>query len=190
VRVLGAYVGNNLSQTSVWTPTLEKIDAKLKRWKRSHPTQDGKWLIISMEIGGLTQYLTRVQGMPKEVEDSINWKITKFLWDNTSAMVNLETMTQPISKGGKKILDIKSRNEAIELMKIKSYLNFSPEHPRWAKVADMLIAEISLKASKAMSAMKQANATPSCKHGRPRRVGTLIFPTACAGCSRWQKNTM
>ena len=58
VRVLGAYVGNSVNQNAIWTPTLEKIDAKLKRWARSHPTQDGRRLIIGMEIGGLTQYLT------------------------------------------------------------------------------------------------------------------------------------
>jgi len=141
VRVLGAYVGNNVNQTAVWTPVLEKIDVKLKRWARSHPTQDGKRLIIGMEVGGLTQYLTRVQGMPKEIEETLNRKITKFLWDGASAMVNLETMTQPIMRGGKRVLDTKARNEAIELMKIKSYLNFGPERPRWAKVADILIAE-------------------------------------------------
>ena len=141
VRVLGAYVGNNVTQTAVWTPVLEKIDVKLKRWARSHPTQDGKRLIIGMEVGGLSQYLTRVQGMPKEIEETLNRKVTKFLWDGASAMVNLETMIQPITKGGKRVLDIKARNEAIELMKVKSYLNFGPERPRWAKVADTLIAE-------------------------------------------------
>jgi len=56
-------------------------------------------------------------------------------------MVNLETMTKPITRGGKRVLDTKAWNEAIELMKVKSYLNFSPERPWWAKVADTLIAE-------------------------------------------------
>jgi hypothetical protein len=80
-----------------------------------------------MEVGGLSQYLTCVQGMPKEIEETLNRKVTKFLWDGASAMVNLETMTQPTTRGGKRVLDIKARNEAIELMKVKFYLNLGPE---------------------------------------------------------------
>ena len=139
VRVLGAYVGNNVDQTAVWTPTLEKISARLQQWAKSHPTQDGKRLIIGMVIGGLTQYLTRVQGMSTEVETTISRKISKFLWDETSPMVNASIMSSPIESGGKKILNIKARNEAIELMKLKSYLQLNKSRPRWAKVADALI---------------------------------------------------
>ena len=78
--------------------------------------------------------------MPKEIEDTLIRKISKFLWDGASAMVSLDTMTQPIEQGGKKILDIRARNKAIELMKLKSYLDLRPDRPKWAKVADGLIA--------------------------------------------------
>ena len=139
VRVLGAYIGNGIEQMAVWTPTLEKIDAKLKQWSKNHPTQDGKRLIIGMVVGGLTQFLSRVQGMTSEIETLISRKITKFLWDDASPRVSAQMMSGPIEAGGKKILDIQARNEAIELMKLKSYLKFGAERPRWAKVADSLI---------------------------------------------------
>ena len=48
-------------------------------------------------------------------------------------------MSSQISDGGKKILDVQARNEAIELMKLKSYLRLDEHRPRWAKVADALI---------------------------------------------------
>ena len=54
-------------------------------------------------------------------------------------MVSAQVMSSPVSVGGKKILDIRSRNEAIELMKLKSYLSFESECPRWAQVADALM---------------------------------------------------
>lgn len=141
VQVLGAYVGNNVNQLAVWTPTLEKIDHKLERWSRSHPTQDGKHLIIGMVVGGLTQYLTRVQGMMEEVTALIRRRITKFLWDDTSPMVSAQTMSGQLIDGGKKILDIHARNEAIDLMKLKSYLKLDDTHPRWAKIADAPISQ-------------------------------------------------
>jgi hypothetical protein len=139
-RVLGAFVGNKIKQLAVWTPVLEKIDSKLKSWSKSHPTQDGKRLIIRMVVGGLTQFLTRVQGMTSEVESLISRKISKFLWDDASPMVSAQTMSSPINAGGKKILDIQARNEAIEIMKLKSYLKIGPDRPRWAQVADALMS--------------------------------------------------
>ena len=140
-RVLGAYIGNKIQQLAVWTPTIEKIDSKLKQWSKSHPTQDGKRLIIGMVVGGLTQYLTRVQGMTSEIEALISRKISKFLWDEASPMINAQVMSSPIATGGKKILDIKARNDAIELMKLKSYLEMGPRRPKWAKVADALMGQ-------------------------------------------------
>ncbi|KAF8150965.1 hypothetical protein B0H34DRAFT_665865 [Crassisporium funariophilum] len=79
VRILGAFVGNKVEKISIWTPTIEKINTVLKYWGKSHPTQDGRHLIIGMEVGGLTQYLTRVQGMPAKVESTIKNIIKLFM---------------------------------------------------------------------------------------------------------------
>ena len=125
IRVLGAYVGNKINQLAVWMPTLEKIDRGLKHWSKSHPTQDDKCLIIGMVVGGLTQYLTRVQGMTEEVTMLVKHKISRFLWDDASPMVSAQIMSSQIADGGKKILDIQAQNEAIELMKLKSYLRLN-----------------------------------------------------------------
>ncbi|KAF9552435.1 hypothetical protein CPC08DRAFT_698610, partial [Agrocybe pediades] len=143
VRVLGAFVGNEVLDLEVWAPTLEKIDQRLHQWAKSHPTQDGRCIIINIVVGGLTQYLTRVQGMSKEVEEKIIKKIRTFMWDGKSAMVSLEVMYGDIADGGKRLLDLKSRNEAIELIKLRTYLNEPKKRPRWASIADELIARTS-----------------------------------------------
>lgn len=141
VRALGVFVGNEVDQAAVWAPTLEKIDTRLKQWDKSHPTQNGKRLIVGMEVGGNTQYLTRVQGMSPEIERRLAQRITSFMWDEKSSMVNAETLRAPLIDGGKNLLDIGARNEAIELMKLKSYLAPATVRPRWALVADSLFAE-------------------------------------------------
>jgi len=41
--------------------------------------------------------------------------------------------------GGKKLLDLGTRNKAIEIRKLKSYLTFGANRPRWAYAADELI---------------------------------------------------
>ncbi|KIL54613.1 hypothetical protein M378DRAFT_1052860 [Amanita muscaria Koide BX008] len=101
-RILGTFVGYNIPQINIWTPILEKIDLNLERWNQGHPTQDGKRLIVGMEVGGRTQYLTRVQGMPSEIEDAINKRISKFMWGETKAPpVNMATLTNSIASGDK-----------------------------------------------------------------------------------------
>ncbi|KAF9537727.1 hypothetical protein CPC08DRAFT_609668, partial [Agrocybe pediades] len=129
VRVLGAYVGNNVSNVAVWAPTLEKITLKLAQWTKGQPTQDGRQKVVNMDVGGLTQYLTKVQGMSPEVEEEVNNKIRTFMWDDKSPMVGMETLCAPVQAGGKNLLDIKARNEAIELMKVKTYLSKPENRP-------------------------------------------------------------
>lgn len=51
----------------------------------------------------------------------------------------METLLLPHSQGGKKLLNIKARNEARELMKLKRYLNIGEARPQWATIADKLI---------------------------------------------------
>jgi hypothetical protein len=90
ICALGAYVGNGVDNIAVWTPTIEKVDAALQQWGKSHPTHEGQQLIVNMFVGGLTQYLTRVQGIPSGVEDLLSKRIQKFMWGESSTpMVNI-----------------------------------------------------------------------------------------------------
>ncbi|KAF5313488.1 hypothetical protein D9611_008631 [Ephemerocybe angulata] len=139
VRALGAFVGNNIVDISVWTPTLEDIDAALTRWARSSPTMEGRRLIVNMEVGGRTQYRTMVQGMPPEILKRLKKTIRDFIWDDKASYVNIDTMHLPFEMGGMKILDLEARNEAIRLMRLKRYLDFE-RRPRWALIADYLLS--------------------------------------------------
>jgi len=141
VRILGSFLGNAIEQSGIWTPIIEKIDDQLEKWNRSHPTQEGKRLIINMEVGGRTQYLTRVQGMPSDIEKTLKQKITKFIWDGKSPMINIDTLQKPVKEGGKSVLCLEARNEAIELMKTQRYLMLGEERPDWALIADELLAD-------------------------------------------------
>ncbi|KAE9382992.1 hypothetical protein BT96DRAFT_961116 [Gymnopus androsaceus JB14] len=80
IRTLGAWYGHNLHDGVVWANQLEKIDESLENWNKSNPTMDGRKKIIQMVIGGMSQYLTQVQGMPKSVEKKLKKRIRQFLW--------------------------------------------------------------------------------------------------------------
>ena len=45
----------------------KQIDKILDQWERVHPTMEGRCLIVQAIVGGVTQYLTQVQGMPKVI---------------------------------------------------------------------------------------------------------------------------
>ncbi|PPQ74327.1 hypothetical protein CVT24_000429 [Panaeolus cyanescens] len=144
-RVLGAWIGNRVDNEAIWQKKVNEITRVLERWNRGHPSQDGRRLIISMFVGGKTQYLTRVQGMPTNIEHKIEKIIRDFMWDKTGTEryhppVGMDTLTEMQESGGRKVIDIKARNEAIDLMRLRSYLKEPHLRPRWTKVADELLS--------------------------------------------------
>jgi hypothetical protein len=68
-------------ETTSWEPVLEKIEQNFKRWNMCNPSLDSKHLIVQMIIGGMTQFLTNAQGMPKSIETAITKEIRTFIWN-------------------------------------------------------------------------------------------------------------
>jgi ribonuclease HI/endonuclease/exonuclease/phosphatase family metal-dependent hydrolase len=143
VRSLGAMIGNEISESTAWAVTLDKVQAALDRWNRGHPTLDARKLIVQLVVGGYTQYFTAVQGMPKETEDRFIKMIRAFMWaDNSRPLIGLEHLYEPKERGGLGLLDIKARNEAIRLMQLQSYLKTGDDRPTWAFAWDTIIAKV------------------------------------------------
>ncbi|KAI0344348.1 hypothetical protein BDW22DRAFT_1327332, partial [Trametopsis cervina] len=140
-RILGAWIGNGVDQEASWAPTLRKIDLALARWQRCNPTMRGKRLVTQMIVAGMTQYLTKVQGMPTPIEQRLTKTIQRFVWNGAAVSpINVATLQKPAAEGGIKLLDLPARNDAIELTWLSSYLLLSTDRPQWAYLADALIA--------------------------------------------------
>ena len=94
-----------------------------------------------MQVAGVTQYLTKVQGMPKDVEVELNKQIRKFMWNYENFdTVNKAQMYATHKNRGKKLLDIEARNKAIHLTWLKTYLNLGPDRATWTFFADTIIS--------------------------------------------------
>ena len=140
IRFLGAWIGNKVNDITPWEPVLDNINKRLKRWGKTHPTMMGRKTIVQAVVGGLTQFLTKAQGMPTHIEDTLIKTIRNFMWeDDSSPRIALDLLQRPPEEGGLGLLDIKARNEAIEITWLKAYLDFSPTRPTWATVTDMII---------------------------------------------------
>ncbi|KIY47256.1 hypothetical protein FISHEDRAFT_59779 [Fistulina hepatica ATCC 64428] len=101
---------------------------------------DGRKITIQWIIGGMTQYLMTVQGIPASVEKKLEKRIRTFLWNHDGVTrISMRTLQMHKLKGGKGILDIAARNKAIDLMWAKAYLNLSSARATWAYVVDELI---------------------------------------------------
>ena len=77
IRILGGWIGNGIDEEAIWSKNLDKIQATFDRWELQHPTLISKRLIVNMFAGGITQYLTTVQGMPKEIETKLQKMINE-----------------------------------------------------------------------------------------------------------------
>jgi hypothetical protein len=137
-RYLGARIGNHTNELEPWLPIVERIELILDHCAEGHPTLEAKRHQIQLTIGAITQYLTQANGMPESTTKQLV-KIQKQFLD---APVNRETMSARIEEGGKKILDLYARNDAIKIIQLKNYLEQDPHlRPTWAYIADALLAK-------------------------------------------------
>lgn len=141
IRSLGAWIGNGINLAAPWMPVLDTIATNLAKWDKSRPTLNGRKLAVGIEVGGRTQFRATVQAMPASVEQRITSTMMKFMWGAAGRpRIAREQLYLPIAKGGLKLLDIGTRNEAIHLMWLKTYLTIGLKRPPWTKLADALLA--------------------------------------------------
>ena len=95
-----------------------------------------------MFAGGMTQFLTKAQSMPKEIESALVSTIRDFIWTSNAPSISLQHLYAPKCEGGINLLDIPARNKAIRLTWLKAYLDLSPSRPTWAFVTDAIINHI------------------------------------------------
>ncbi|OSD04675.1 hypothetical protein PYCCODRAFT_1443909 [Trametes coccinea BRFM310] len=98
IRILGAWIGNDIDATTSWRPLVAKIRENLSRWARRRPTLYGRKLIIGLELGSRTQFLTAAQGMPKTIESELVTLAMNFFWEGMGRPV---VARAPLARGGR-----------------------------------------------------------------------------------------
>jgi hypothetical protein len=129
-----------MNDSMLWETTLEKVSADLEQWNRKYPTWLGKRHVVQWIVGGRTQFLVKAQGMPKHIEKRLERIMMNFVWNDINThTVSKTQLSKLLEEGRINLLDVKVRNQAIELMWLKDYLDFSPRRRTWTFVADLLI---------------------------------------------------
>ncbi|KAH9854515.1 hypothetical protein C2E23DRAFT_726691, partial [Lenzites betulinus] len=149
VRILGARIGNAVDRSLAWQGILRTVRLNFERWGRRNLSLHGRKLIVGLEIGSRTQYLAMAQGMPKGVEDELMKLTSQFMWNGMGRpLVGMSTLTRPIAQGGLGLLDLRARNQAIAIMWTKTYLDLTASRPKWAILADVLLARSPMATAK------------------------------------------
>src|SRR5258708_6369592 len=129
-RYLGVHIRNQITNDKPWPKIINEIEHSLNHWSKAYPGLKGRKHIIQMIIGDKTQFITATQGMPPKYEEYLMKRICSFLWDTDSPPpVTMATMSNPHCEGGLKVLNLKARNEAIRIMKLKKLANHSASCP-------------------------------------------------------------
>ncbi|CAK5272653.1 unnamed protein product, partial [Mycena citricolor] len=150
VRILGGYIGNKIEPFALWTPMLEKTDAARVQWEKLFPTIEARRHIDQIITGSMTQYLTMVNGMPAAVTKHLLQAQREFIWGGAkSSPVQRATLSQPTRQGGKNLLDLEARNDALTILKLQSFLDLDPTtRADWGYFADSRLEKASTRASK------------------------------------------
>ncbi|OSD00923.1 hypothetical protein PYCCODRAFT_1351061, partial [Trametes coccinea BRFM310] len=141
VRILGAFVGNGVNQSLIWEPRMAKLQEILDRWAVSHTTVMGKKHIAQMFVSGVTQFMTCVQRMPRTIAERLKKMIGTMIWEGKNRPpIAIEYLYKPPRLGGLGLVDIDARNDAIDIVWLRDYLSLGKSRPKWALVADDIIA--------------------------------------------------
>jgi ribonuclease HI/exonuclease III len=140
-RILGAWLGNKVDGLTPWPTVIEKIEHTLERWDRLHPPMEIRRHIINMVVMGMSQYLTKVQGMPKSIEKHLLHTTMNFMWNGKKRhSVNSDTLEQSKNNGGHKLINLTDRNKAIQITWLREFLKSGSDRPSWAFIAEALMA--------------------------------------------------
>lgn len=140
VRILGARVGNELSTEAVWNGVLDKVNSRLESRAKQLPDMTQKRIYIGQDLVATTQYHAATHGTPKEVNNTLTRSMRNFIWGEKQPTIGMKTLQLPREQGGLGLTDLKRREKAIWVMKLKRYLNFD-KRPTWAYFADAILAK-------------------------------------------------
>src|SRR5882724_8038895 len=124
MRTLGLWVGNDIIIEDKWNKFMEIQKKVIDVWTASHPTLQGKDLILKALIVSRSWFLAAVNGMLDHIENEMTKIMKDFIWDgNKRGLMKLDYTAEIREKGGLGMPDLKTRMKSIDIMWLKKYLD-------------------------------------------------------------------
>ena len=139
MRTLGAWVGNETKTYPQWQKILEKQKEIMDKWSEANLSFRGKELILKALVQSRALFLATVNGMPKDIQETMTKEMKNFLWNNRKGLMCWDEIIAERELGGLGIPDIIARTEAIQVIWLKKWLAPRKKRKLWAKITDEIL---------------------------------------------------
>ncbi|KAJ7054859.1 hypothetical protein C8F01DRAFT_994952, partial [Mycena amicta] len=96
----------------------------------------------------MSQYRAQTDTLADDVVKCLTKMVSDFMNEGKGPLIARAVLEAPIAGGGKKLINLRARNEAINVMKLKTYLNLDMHtRAKWAFFADQIFANHRVKNS-------------------------------------------
>ena len=120
---------------------LKKMENTLNAWTARSLTLIGKILIVNMLI--ISKCLHRFAVLPtfsNEFFVNAKEKIIEFIWNGRKPKIAYNTLTKQIEKGGLKLIDLRSKEQAIKIGWVRKARQTNElEHKFWPKIINEIL---------------------------------------------------
>lgn len=138
-KALGVFLGNEQFQKKNWEGLLEKVSAKLTKWKWLLPqlSYRGRVLVINNLTASMLWHRTAVMEPPEELILNIQRTLVNFFWSGQH-WIRAAALYIPVQEGGQGLVDLRSRIRAFRLQSVQRLLY---KDVTWAKTASALLKQ-------------------------------------------------
>lgn len=125
-KILGLWVGVDNTEENCYTwnfkGPLEKIQHVCDSWHQRHLSIKGKITVVNSLMVSILQYPSSIVHTPEKVYKEYKQMISSFIWNGRKPRISHKTLTQPIERGGLKLIDLEVRVRVNLLQWIKRLL--------------------------------------------------------------------
>lgn len=123
LKILGVFLGSSNFMEKNWEGLLEKVVARLSRWKWLLPQMSykGRVLVINNLVASTLWHRMMVLEPPQELVVSIQKKLVDFFWTGQH-WIRAAQLYLPNCEGGQGLIDIKSKIQAFRLISAQKLL--------------------------------------------------------------------
>ena len=141
MKVLGVYLGTEGFQKQNWEGVLEKVCAKLSKWKWLLPqlSYRGRVLVANNLIASTLWHRLVVLPPPSGLTEEIQRLLVNFFWSGQH-WIRAAALYLPVEEGGQGLVDIKSRVLAFRLAAAQRLLYQCGA--RWLDTAELLLRRV------------------------------------------------
>lgn len=141
MKCLGVFLGTDQFQNKNWDGLVEKINARLSRWKWIQPqlSYRGRALVVNNLTASMLWHRFTVVEPPDALVKEIQRRLVQFFWGGfhwtRSAVLFL-----PVAEGGQGLIDICSRLTAFRLQTVQRFLY--QKQQLWTETASVLLRRV------------------------------------------------